>query len=313
MTRVFYGMWLKGNDVRTALHETRVALSRVEEAGHDWVSLVSYVRLPEEYNDYLLEVRLQSQLSALETTSNHAKKLLEREIDATWQYDLVTGSLQERIEILYSFLTEHNSATRELKTEVFQENTGLLGSAHKRLAELYTERAQADPPQRKTWLVKSRASLNKACEVYREGFLHKPAHHWSGVQYLALDAVLKGKIANEGHWHACKVAAQSDRDYARKEADRIWALGSLAELALLAPLNPGLPNASNDAANALDKLREQEKKAPPNLFPDLSAIVSTRRQMRRYVTWWTKANGFFGEHEQDLSTEAEALAKRLDD
>ena len=53
MTRVFYEGWMAVKDVRAILHETRVALREAKEAGHDWVSMVAYVRLPEGYNDYL--------------------------------------------------------------------------------------------------------------------------------------------------------------------------------------------------------------------------------------------------------------------
>src|SRR5213076_2516894 len=102
---------------------------------------------------------------------------------------------------------------------------------------------------------------------------------WSGVQYLALDAILTGRISKIAEWYACYVAAVAQRDDdQRKETDRIWALGSIAELGLLAPLAAGAVFAPEEAAAALTDLRARVK-AAPNLFPVVDPIDSTRRQL----------------------------------
>ena len=61
MVETFYKALLGGEDVRIALHQARVALyENRQTTGHDWASLVGYVRLPEGYADHLLDVRLES-------------------------------------------------------------------------------------------------------------------------------------------------------------------------------------------------------------------------------------------------------------
>jgi hypothetical protein len=65
-----------------------------------------------------------------------------------------------------------------------------------------------------------------------------------------------------------------------------------------------------EAATAITDLW-QRVKASPELFPDFFPIDSTRRQLTRYVSWWTKGNGFFDVRDSDLADEAKELVKLL--
>ena len=313
LTRTLYAGWMDGQDVRNTLHATRVALYESKEAGHDWVSMVAYVWLPAGYSDYLLDVRLKNQLAALETASKHANYLLDNNITDGAEYDQVTDRLQRRIKRLEDLLEEHKAVDRRRKNEIIQENAGLLGSAYKRLAELLANRANVDPNGPARWREESRVALTKARDVYQQGFRQNPAHHWTGVQYLALDAVLTGSISSLADWYACYVAATAQRDNSEtSESDRVWALGSVMELCLLGPLNPALAfPVAGDAAALTDlsqRVRaEKNKKIFPNTFP----IDSTHRQLTRYASWWTKANSFFSARESDLSGEAKKLIELL--
>ena len=98
--RQFYGDLFAGLDVRAALHRTRKDLyEHQNEAGHDWVSLVGYVQLPEGYRDHLEDVRLKSQLAALKNLRDRAeaagKSGAERE-----ELESVRADLEERIAAL---------------------------------------------------------------------------------------------------------------------------------------------------------------------------------------------------------------------
>lgn len=313
MTRVFYDGWMAGKDVRNVLYETRVALNEDGESGHDWVSLVAYVRLPEGYNDYLLEIRLKSQLVALETASKHANLLLEKDVRDSAQYAEVRERLLERVRQLEQLLKEHGLTTHKQRKEIMQENAGLLGSAYKRLAELLARQAEAEPARREHWLLESRAAMENARDAYRGGFRHNTSHHWTGVQYLALDAILNGEISNIVDWYACYAAATTQRDHPDStEDERIWALGSIAELGLLAPLLPREKIVFAEDATVALNLLCQRVAACSDRFPDLSPIHSTRRQMLRYVGWWTKPNGFFERCESDLAEAAQKLANLLE-
>jgi hypothetical protein len=311
LARELYGGWMAGRDVRAVLHAARVALREETDSRHDWVSMVAYVRLPEGYADYLLQVRLAGQLAALETAKRHDQEM-ERLTPELRPYDAVTERLKECAERLEGFLTQPSTPGQPTRVEVMQENAGLLGSANKRLAELLYRRAQVDPARSAEWLQASREAMVRARDAYREGFARNPSHHWTGVQYLAIDAALKGVVSNVGQWYACLVAAMTERDRDdTKAADRVWALGSLVELALLAGVAPGATAAEVDGPAVLDDLRTSVEALPAGTFGVVSPIDSTCRQLERYVSWWTAANGFFPGASTDLSEAAKALAERL--
>jgi hypothetical protein len=311
MTRVFYEGWMAGKDVRRVLHETRVALYEDQQGEHDWVSLVAYVRLPEGYNDSLLELRLKSQLAALETASEHANNKLKEGKDGV-QYEVVTERLLERVRQLEQLLEEHKDPTQKRRMEIIQENAGQLGSAYKRLAEWLNNVAQADPAHAKRWRAESLSAMMRARDAYRDGFRYNTSHHWTGVQYLALDAALTGQVSTPD-WYACYVAATAQRDHpGSSEEDRIWALGSIIELGLLAQLlSSSGPMSAEDVGVTLSLLCTRVDECP-HLFPDRFPITSTSRQLKRYFSWWTKTNGFFDKRESDLATKALEMANLLE-
>ena len=310
-TREFYQGWLAGRDVRDVLHSTRVALYESPKAGHDWVSLVAYVRLQEGYADYVFSVRLAGELAALETASKYANTLLEQNITEPAQVDQVSDRLQQCAKRLEASLAELDAGALRTRNDIVQENAGLLGSALKRSAELLAWRAAASPADRDRWLDESRTAAAKARDAYRAGFLRNTSHHWTGVQYLALDAALTGRISKIAHWYTNNVAATAERDDPACNAEtRAWALGSIAELGLLATLDPRLTLDEGEPGLSVTRLVDHVR-AFPDTFPDQFPIISTRRQLERYVDWWTKANGFFAGTEADLSREAKDLIGRF--
>lgn len=314
MIDAFYQGWMKGHDVRTVLHDTRVALyeAREAKAGHDWVSMVAYVRLPEGYEEYISTVRLESQLAALETASNYAQQLINEAITDELAYDQVTDRMQERLRQLKALLVQYEKNGEKARAEVLQENAGLIGSAYKRLAELYHRRAAADPGRAAHWQHESKALLAEACTMYHNSFLHNTSHHWSGVQYLSLLVVLSGEVNNVKEWYACYQAAEAQLGRAgSSEKDRIWAQGSIAELVLLAPFVRGLSFDPAAGAGALTSLRDPVK-AKRDEYPAPTPIDVTRRQLMRYVDWWTHANGYCGTGPKDLAAEAQTLVHLLD-
>jgi hypothetical protein len=129
-----------------------------------------------------------------------------------------------------SFLSARSIGERSM----FFRRIPVCGTAFKQLAELHSERATAEATGSAKWLEKGRSALERSRQAYSTGFLRNRSHHWSGVQYLALESVLKGSVSVE-HWYACKVAATADSRRNDTSAG-IWALGSLAELALLPPV-----------------------------------------------------------------------------
>jgi len=302
MVETFYKVLLEGQDVRIALHQARLALyEKRQTTGHDWASLVGYVRLPEGYADHLLDIRLESVLASLKKIQAWSDSLVSQGCkDAALLEDVAT-KLRDRIEALGAILEESGKTSRR---GVLEEILGLLASAEKRHAENCFTRGRLDADAR--WERPMREGLQRSRDWYRKAYLHNLSHYWTGVQQLSLEAALEGRIVKPGHWHAAMAAADIDRESARP-ADVVWALGSLAELCLLAPLaGQSLP--ANAAKDALSRMKALVLAQPGG---DTFPLESTARQFRRYVDWWTSANGFFPGR-SDLAAEAGTLVRELD-
>jgi hypothetical protein len=275
LARQFYGDLLSGFDLREALHHTRKALyDNTSMAGHDWISLVGYVQLPEGYGDILQAVRLKSRLSSLKNLRDHVEVLIQDDASRE-DFKAIGSDLKREIETLRILLGQTKDKG------ALDENRGLLGSAEKRLSELLfrhigDENAKAD----------AREALSRACEWYREAFDANPSHHWSGVQYLALQAVLTG-VLDAKKWKTACYAAEVDR----VRPEEYWAQGSLAELALLGKL---LGESTDEtAATYLLEMKNRYKAVLTRMPNADDPFQSTELQLRRYQAWWTKANGFF--------------------
>lgn len=295
LARHFYEPLLRGEDARQALHEVRVTLHGSPEAGHDWVSLVTYLRLPEGYAAHLEEVGLRTELALLDVAQRRADTL-SRDGGTVEQYMEVEDLVRDRIASLerrFRELQTHKAALRH-------ECQGLLASAHKRRAELLFMVAALGGDQAPERLEASRRALDASLEHYRASFHSSIDRHWEGVQQLALEAALRGLIP-PSDWTTVLRGAELSRDRSEKE---IWALGTLAEVHLLAPF-AGRARDLGPARDALALLKARALAAADE-FP----IASTRRQLARYVEWWTKANDFFpGDH--DVREDADELLERL--
>jgi hypothetical protein len=277
MANTFYTALLRGDDARHALHRTRTAMRACAGCNHDWASLVGYVSLPEGYADHLLTVRLKQLLAALNTSSKWADALVLKDSRDEAVFRRVDAQIASRIDELRSTMQESEAAGR---SQVVQENLGLIGSAFKRRAELlhHWNRLVGTDADRAAAMLES---LREARAWYAKGFERQLSDHWLGTQNVSLALVLDGRLADGVTWaiarHAADVAARAPNEY--------WALGSQAELQLLGAL-AGQTQDLDAAEAALRLLRDRA----PDDFP----TESTRRQLARYRDWWTSANGFFG-------------------
>lgn len=291
----FYGRLLAGDDVRDALLATRRLLhDREAETGADWMSLVAYAQLPEGYQDRLLDVRLAADLASLRTAQRWADHLVEYGAPAA-KYEQVVARIRERIASLENWEKQSSTVGRK---DLIEESRGLLGSAHKRLAELlFRQAALEEAPEQR--LEESRAALAESARWYGKAFTDNPSAHWVAVQELSLEAVSHGKILEPWRWHASLAATRSTP---RNREDEMWQHGSRAELYLLAPY-AGQPRQIEEAEGALERFTELVSPA------DAYAIPSTSRQLRRYVDWWTNDNGFFPDT-RDAAEDAGRLLER---
>lgn len=293
--RAFYCPLMEGGDVRAALHAGRVAVRKSPDAAHDWLSVVAYTRLPPEgYEHHLLEFGLRAELGMLKALQAEADDVIlhggteERFLQVERQFE-------HRIEAL-----ERRRARLEKKDESLrQECGGLLASANKRRAELLFMRAQCLPARRAQDLADSRTALARSLDAYRETFRALPQSHWNGIQQLALETALTGRIAAPTDWELVYGFAKVLRD---SQPDEYWASGTLVEALLLSPF-VGKPCDLAAVRAEVDTLRAR---AAGNSF----ALESTRRQIKRYETWWTSENDYFP-GVADLAGEAKAVGELL--
>jgi hypothetical protein len=293
VVNTFYTHLLASQDVRAAVHESRLALKQsAKTTGHDWASLVAYVRLPEDYSDYLQRIRLESVLSSLKSIQSWSDELIGGgeidEFNANYLISLLRGRSQE----LKSFLNDSDAGRRG----IVEENYGLLGSTEKRIAELcYEAGSRCGSGQ---WRDDMKAALENARHWYEQGFRQNISSHWNGVQFMSLEAVLTGKISDRMGWYATTYAAQ----VAAASAGEFWAWGSLAELYLIGSA-AGTDSKIEDAVEAVREMKRRVSDG--NRFP----LETTKRQFQRYVSWWTPQNGF--PTGADLAKQAQMLVEAL--
>ncbi len=302
LTREFYQRLLSGADVRIALHAARVALReearQVDERRHDWLSLVGYVRLPAEgYSRHLGAFGLRVQLHMLEAARKDAEPLFGESPPPRDTFDKIESRLRDRIMQLQG-RKEALSGDQDRGLEA--ECAGLLASGSKSLAELRFVQARRFPEERDRLNSLSRAALEDSLKWYSATYRRNLSWHWHGIQKLALEAALTGRIADPMELMFVRRVAQNACDENQKE---YWAWGTLAETILLEALaSEGFDLTS--AGTALNLLRER---SATDTNDNGFAVKSTRRQFGRYVTWWTKGNGYFPECKSDISAHAQAL------
>lgn len=279
----FYKAILNGEDVRNAVHQTRCALFTREETGHDWLSFIAYVRLPEGYESSLEQSLLSREMDALKTIRKDTERLIADEHTPKDRYESMFELLKERLNVLLNHIKNLNPG--QTRTGLVEENAGMIGSCYKRLAELIFYRDRNAVPN-----IRSRDQqveyLMEALSWYRQAADNNLSHHWSVVQYLSLDRILHGGASYSEYKSSAKLAAS--KDVAHEEgARKIWAWGSLAELYLLSP-DEEWPLVSALAKHAME---EFVKEAKFTVDPS-SYLTSTSLQLARYVNWWVPENGY---------------------
>lgn len=287
LVQKFYEPVLSGEDVRAALFDMRVALKEQQGTGHDWLSLVSYVRLPEGYTDRIIGQGVAMEMQMLRALQAQADAVIDDPTEAKLLD--IEGKLKKRIELIERRLQDLSDADVALR----QECEGILASAHKRLAELYFRGRDV---WRSTHEQRSREHLETALRHYTSGFKANIHNHWLGIQQLALEAVLNGEFSDAATWPAVLFGAELMR------ATDVYALGTIAEVRFLEAFAKAESPGHADARECLIELRKGVNNKKP--------IESTRRQFARYVDWWTVNNGFFPNGE-DFRGEAKVLVDLL--
>ena len=286
ITRELYAALFRGDDIRSVLGKIRCNLYKKKDESHDWISFVNYLRLPENYNDYLADVSLVWLMQDLKSIKDATESLITKTGFNEDDFLYKIAQLQECKQALEAkFVSIQNEPKYEKE---ILENLGLLGSVYKRLAELKYIVAAKKGSVLPELIEEQKALLDSSMTYYKRSCDHNLSHHWSIVQFLSISLVLNGNIRQLVDY---KVVAKRAIDTAIEHNEKKeWALGSLLELLLLSEKEsvPDISTVEQTVQRLIETCREAKESFP---------IITTRHQLKRYRNWWTKDNGFQVEKE----------------
>ncbi|MEO5778089.1 MAG: tetratricopeptide repeat-containing protein, partial [Flavobacterium sp.] len=274
ITKKLYSALFRGIDIREILYDIRIALFDLGPSMHDWISLVSYIRLPEGYNDYLFTASLRLLSAELKYIRLQTEQYLNNNRRNDDAFLTNRHLLLDCITLLEHKMKQISGNKKYEQEEL--ENLGLLGSAYKRMAELFFIKMKTNGQKKSEEITEQKSFLKKALGYYKQACDKNLSHHWSIVQYLSLDIVLNGKVTSPEYLYVAKKSI----DIAIENKPDSWCYGSLLELYLLQQ-NSG----SEMRNNALNIVTELIKKASQE--KDSYPIESAFNQINRYQTWWT--------------------------
>ncbi len=278
ITKELYKNLFRGDDIRTILGSIRTQLfSNFPKDQHDWISLVSYLDLPNDYDFQRLLLKLEFQLAILNSIRNQvgvddAEEVPDKDdfIRAQMEIERSIADLREQLVEI-----EHEKAHEA----AFLENSGLLGSAYKRLAETFYEESRI---LKVDTVDKQKTYLREAKVWYKKAAHRNLSHHWSIVQYISLSTVLDGGLPDgeSDYWNTARLAVHTEIELDKaKEKKSVWPYGTLLELYLLSPAQT--QSSKKDIEKCMELLVSNAKASGKT-----QAIDSTRFQLQRYLKWW---------------------------
>lgn len=295
----FYPRLLCGEDPRTALYYARRVVERPDI--HDWASLLAYARFPDDFEDQLEDVQLKVALEMMKAANSWTDFLVKNGTTDDEIYESVESRHRNAITKLENSLKRNAGIVKNPARKA--EHLGLLGSAYKRLAEYLYGRGKQIETKREFLFKQSREALETAKSYYKQGHDLLLANHWTAVQYLSLTTLFKGALTNEyDRWCVTRFAAENDMQQATGQ-DRIWTLGTLAELYLLKPFLMAADEFETEKDKAMKKAGDYLDELAGSEFD--FAKESTARQLERYIGWWPDV------FKSERTKQMQAMAKQL--
>ena len=314
MTEVFYEGLLWGADPRTLLNDVRWQLKSKLPDSHDWASLVAYAALPADLELQLARVRLKQAHRSI----NAALKYMDRVTERVWVPRETRGNkplqkeAQEREKLMERARRKLSDAENRLNDLLRHTASGgdrsliygLLASTRKRDAKILFNAARGNGnPQARINADRAAESLHQAREYYAKAFKADRTSSWALVQEMSVAAVLEGAAAIvPDTWTLARVLAEDDL-YADDRDRAIDAYASLTELHLLHLLTLTDAKARASATRTAKDYAARLCK----LAPDSINVYSTRRQLERYVDWFSQYETGF----DNLQQAAEEIVNML--
>jgi hypothetical protein len=276
-TEVLYAGLLKGEDPRWVLHTVRQRLRSDSQATHDWASIVAYAVTPYDFAEQVQAFKNRQKRQLIEMLFHEAEKRSES----------ATGTASPRLAAIYQNirkeLKEWRDAAAGLSAKEQAERLGISGASEKRIGIILQKQNE-----------NGLAAYSAACDFYKRAFEVDPLNHWVLTQYLSMLAVLNAAKESAQRvdlsrdyadwWKASRQIALWQLHGATGES-RAWALGTLAELELLAVIyGPGV-----DPALVKSQIVRYCTEIVDIMGRDAFAAASTRRQFARYRDVWPSA------------------------
>jgi hypothetical protein len=303
---VLYAGLLRGDHPFDLVCDVRRELATSFSDEHAWGSIAVYEALPADFDDHLERLRYWQSRRALEKALLAFEELATSDAERTahlarsgrpFADDFRSADVDEYRRRLHAV----GAAQARLPSDgaYGAEGNGLRASALKRIAEVAFWSAQApdvDAERRSDLHEESVRSLQRSLALYTSTMdallvtageqLHRKAtFHWIIGQVLVLRAILNiDRDDDDDLRGAARLTARLELDNASPEV-RGWALVSFVELALVELAVP--------AGNAVDTAGTQAVRHARDIVKLLGhgteQVELTRRQMRRYITWWGSA------------------------
>lgn len=288
--KVLYNGLLKGKDPRWVLYELRQRLRTDSPGTHDWASIIAYSAVPWDFDKQVSRFRDQQtrrkmnvkfaridELVGVDHKGEPSKPL--DKLDANRITEL--ESLCESIRCdLKKWHDELPITTENQKQKA--ERLGIGAASEKRIAIAYFLIKKDD---------ESIKAYETARDLYRAALEADPTNNWAITQHLSLMTILKnlngetdfaelrddyGKL-----WIAAHEISQWQYRNSKPE-ERIYALGTLAELHLLSPIYAD----EMEQKHAKSEIRRCCKEMREIVAADTFPLFSTKRQFRRYLNYW---------------------------
>jgi hypothetical protein len=312
MVEMLYEGLLSGEDPRRLLIDLRRSLHTQFPDMHDWASITAYSSLPPNFDRQLAAVQIERARRSIEVALDLAAEVVagvervrrSRQVTANQAGSTAVAVGETEIDSAMKRVRESRARLARLVGRLPSRRiviVALLASADQHEAALEYETLKRklgtiapEELDKRVW-----PPLERARRHYGEAFGLDATHYWA-VQYISLSVVMRhgGRLMQDTDpangeigqlWKLAEI--QSLRELSSFEyTRRAWALGSLIDLYLLAPVikevkeareHPGPP--PDWRALATNKAKELAKMARPGAD---EIIFSTRRQIVRYLDFY---------------------------
>lgn len=287
---VLYRGMLNGDDPRWVLYELRQRLRTDSPGTHDWASIVAYASVPWDFERQVSAFRDEQARRKFNVKFDRIDELVgaNKDNDDFAKQSLDSSHLSELKSLCDSIRADLKKWREEPEVAVSSreaaERLGVSAASEKRIGIAY-------------FMAKEETLCRQAYEAsrdfYRKALEIEPSNHWVITQYLSIAAILSladktaapEELAKEYGWTWAAARQIAEWHYGKSTGEeRVWTLGTLAELALLGSIYK-LP-ADFDSKQVKTEIKRCCKELRELLGPKAFPVFSTQRQFRRYLTHW---------------------------